>query len=276
MKEFLQDQVPPTSSGAKFDPDNTVEIMHEQTKWYRGTFNSQLRDIVLYLTHPSYISRGAAGYNEFPSYPLISLPEPTPVTIGLAEAMCQRRSAYKINGPVDLADISAILHHAIRVNRQLTSTAAPNVKVSFRPYPSPGGLYPTEMYVFLNDVDGTEPCLAHYDARAHALRVIKTHDGNLFKKVQIHSVEDDVVPPVVFVLTTVPQRVTVKYGARGYRMGLLEVGHASQNICLVTQALGLGSLVYGSYFDDELAGELEIDSVTEAVASVILVGKVAK
>jgi SagB-type dehydrogenase family enzyme len=78
------------------------------------------------------------------------------------------------------------------------------------------------------------------------------------------------------VFTTVPQRVTAKYGGRGYRMGLLEVGHASQNACLVASALGIGALVYGSYFDDELAAALNTDGVTETVASVILFGTPSK
>ena len=55
-------------------------------------------------------------------------------------------------------------------------------------------------------------------------------------------------------------------------MGLLEIGHASQNACLVAEAISVGSLVYGSYFDDELAEALNIDGVTETVASVILLG----
>jgi SagB-type dehydrogenase family enzyme len=74
-------------------------------------------------------------------------------------------------------------------------------------------------------------------------------------------------------MTSVPQRATAKYGSRGYRMALLEAGHASQNLCLAAQGLGLGSLVYGAYYDDELAALLDIDGVTETVVSVMLLGR---
>lgn len=273
MKEFLQDLLPPQPYATTFESDNAIEMLHEKTKWYRGTFNSQLRHIVRYLVQPNFIARGASGFNEFLSYPLLALPEPAPMTVDLAQILASRRSGYNLAGTLNMTEVSSLLHYAIRVNLELASKAAPNVKISFRPYPSPGGLYPTEVYVFLNNVEGVEPCIAHYDPRTHSLRVLQTHDGQAFARVEIQSGEKGVSSPMVMVMTTVPQRVTAKYGGRGYRMGLLEVGHASQNICLVAEGLGLGSLVYGSYFDDELAESLEIDSVTEAVASVILIGK---
>lgn len=276
MKQFLQELMPPKSFGGKFDTDNPVEIFHEVTKWHRATFNGQLRDIMRYLVHPAYITRGAHGYNEFPSYPIIKLPEPKPIDASFATVLANRRSSYNLQGAIELEQLSALLHHSIKVNRQLASSVAPKVQISFRPYPSPGGLYPTEFYLILDNVIGVKPCVVHYDARNHFLRIIRAYEGNLLQRITIHNGDSQSIPPVTIVLTTVPQRVTVKYGGRGYRMGLLEVGHASQNICLVAQAIGLGTLVYGSYFDDELAKELDIDSVTEVVASMILVGRNAE
>ena len=268
--------VPPKPYAATFALDNQIEILHEKTKWFRGTFKGQLRSIVRYLANPAYIARGASGYNEFLNLPAIDLPEPGPMTVQLADALAGRRSGYDLGGSMELADLSTLLHHAVRVNRRAVSSTAAHVEICFRPYPSPGGLYPTEVHLYLNKVTGVAPCIAHYDARAHQLRVLSYHDGYAFAAVEIQSGGKPSGAPVVMVLTTVPQRVTAKYGGRGYRMGLLEAGHASQNVCLAAEALGLGSLVYGSYYDDELAQALQIDGVTETVASVILLGQVPK
>lgn len=275
MKTTLQELLPPQAMAGQFDIDDPAEILHEQTKFHRATLMGQVKNIVRFLRHPAYIARGAAGYNAFPSCPAIALPEPVPGLGELALALEQRKSARAFEGALSLLEFSSLLHHALRVRRQAKSDIAPHVKLAFRSYPSPGGLYPTEFYFFINNVEGIEPCIAHYDARSHCLRVLKPQQGDAFGSAEVQSGEAGIKAPLVCVMTSVPQRATAKYGPRGYRMALLEAGHASQNLCLAAQGLGLGSLVYGAYYDDELAALLDIDGVTETVVSVMLLGREA-
>lgn len=275
MKNNLQELLPPQAMAGQFDIDDPMEILHEQTKFHRATLSGQIKNIVRYLRHPAYIARGAAGYNVFPSSPRIALPPPQLELGELAQAMASRRSTRALTAELSLVQLSSLLHHAVRVNRVGSSNAAPHIKLAFRAYPSPGGLYPTEFYLFLNEVESIPPCIAHYDARAHCLRILKPQQGDAFASAEVRSGETGIRAPLTMVLTSVPQRATAKYGGRGYRMALLEAGHASQNLCLAAQGLGLGSLVYGAYFDDELAALLDIDGVTETVASVILFGREA-
>jgi SagB-type dehydrogenase family enzyme len=273
MTTYLQNLVPPQAHGTNFETNDAIEVLHEQTKWFRRSFDGQLQHIMRYLKNPVYIARAASAYNDYAGFPELRLPEPQTMQADLAQTLATRRSQYAFGGTLTLPQLSALLHHAVRVNLEKSSTLAPHVKLSFRPYPSPGGLYPTEIYAFLNNIEGIPACIAHYDARAHALRILKEQDGQAFSSAEIKAGNNGVRAPLILVLTTLPQRATAKYGGRGYRMSLLEAGHASQNFCLVAEGLGLATLVYGSYFDDELADLLEIDSVTEAVASVILCGQ---
>ncbi|MET3135143.1 SagB-type dehydrogenase family enzyme [Oxalobacteraceae bacterium GrIS 1.11] len=273
MKDSLQELLVPQAMAGQFDIDDAAEILHEQTKFHRATLSGQVKNIVRYLRHPFYIARGAAGYNSFAACEKIALPEPTLALGELAEAMAGRRSARGFAGAISLAQLSSMLHHSLRVSHYRSSDNAPHVKLAFRGYPSPGGLYPTEFYFFINAVDGVPPCIAHYDAREHCLRILKAQDGSAFASAEVKSGPSGIDAPVVCVMTSVPQRVTAKYGSRGYRMALLEAGHASQNLCLAARGLGLGSLVYGAYYDDELAALLDIDGVTETVVSVMLLGK---
>jgi SagB-type dehydrogenase family enzyme len=275
MTKTLQELLPPQAMAGQFDIDDPAEILHEQTKFHRATLMGQVKNIVRFLRHPAYIARGAAGYNAYPSCPAIELPEPALELGALAQALALRKSARAFAGALSLQELSSLLHHALRVRRTAKSDIAPHVKLAFRSYPSPGGLYPTEFYLFLNEVEGVAPCIAHYDARNHLLRVLKAQQGDAFGSAEVKSGEAGVKAPLVCVMTSVPQRATAKYGARGYRMSLLEAGHASQNLCLAAQGLGLGSLVYGAYYDDELAALLDIDGVTETVASVMLLGREA-
>ncbi|MET3133252.1 SagB-type dehydrogenase family enzyme [Oxalobacteraceae bacterium GrIS 1.11] len=273
MNKFLQDLLPPRIFYVNFDIDNPVEIFHEQTKYYRATCSGQVRSIARYLHNPEFISVGASGHHAFPNYALLDLPPPSALTARLGRTLAERRSVTSPAGELTLAKVSTLLHHALGVSAQKSIDELPHATLYLRPYPSPGALYPTEIYLFLNKVQGVAPCIAHYDARAHALRILSHYDVGQRPRTGLRSDEKSARAPLAIVLTTVPQRVTAKYGARGYRMGLLEAGHASQNVCLVAQGMGLKALPYGSYFDNEIEAELHLDGVTEAVAAVLLVGR---
>ena len=64
-----------------------------------------------------------------------------------------------------------------------------------------------------------------------------------------------------------------KYGIRGYRLGLLDAGHVSQNINLVAGALGLAVCPSAGYIDSELNRALKIDGLATAAVMSVLVGK---
>jgi SagB-type dehydrogenase family enzyme len=275
LKNNLQELLPPQAMAGEFDIDNVTEILHEQTKFHRATLQSHVKNIIRYLRHPFFIARGAAGYNAYSACEKIELPEPILELGSLEEALAGRRSIQGFEGPISLVELSSLLHHALRVNQSRSSDIVPHVKLAFRAYPSPGGLYPTEFYFFINAVTGIAPCIAHYDARDHSLRVLKGQDGNAFAAAEVMSGPKGLYAPVVCVMTSVPQRVTAKYGSRGYRMAILEAGHASQNLCLTAGGLGLASLPYGAYYDDELAHLLGVDGVTETIFAVMLLGRPA-
>jgi SagB-type dehydrogenase family enzyme len=78
---------------------------------------------------------------------------------------------------------------------------------------------------------------------------------------------------LVVLITAVLERTKRKYGERGYRYVLLDVGHLAENIYLACTALGLAVMTTGAFFDDEVADLLAIDGCEEAVMYVAFVGK---
>ena len=58
---------------------------------------------------------------------------------------------------------------------------------------------------------------------------------------------------------SVLERSLWKYADRGYRYVLFEAGHVAQNVNLVVESLGLGSLNLGGFLDDRIAALLELD-----------------
>ena len=57
---------------------------------------------------------------------------------------------------------------------------------------------------------------------------------------------------VIFALTSVLTRNQLKYGERGLRYSLLEMGHIGQNILLNCAAFGISACPIGGFFDDKL------------------------
>jgi SagB-type dehydrogenase family enzyme len=79
----------------------------------------------------------------------------------------------------------------------------------------------------------------------------------------------------IVVITAVFERNTVKYGSRGYRHILTEVGHLAQNLYLVGTSLNLNVCAIGGYLDDNLNQMLDVDGVNETVVSVLGIGSKA-
>ena len=71
--------------------------------------------------------------------------------------------------------------------------------------------------------------------------------------------------PVQFVVTAEYSRITVKYGNRGVRYALIEIGHIGQNIFLQCQAVGLAAGIVGAFNDREVVRVLGIEMDHEPV-----------
>jgi SagB-type dehydrogenase family enzyme len=81
---------------------------------------------------------------------------------------------------------------------------------------------------------------------------------------------------LIIFITAIFERSVFKYGDRGYRFIFLEAGHVAQNINLVSNALGLGSVNIGGFFDREIDDFLDLDGVTHSTIYMIAIGKKAE
>ena len=116
----------------------------------------------------------------------------------------------------------------------------------FRAAPSAGALYPTELYVTLQNVNGMNDGLYHYCPLEHVLTPLRT--GQVFSALA----GDE--PIIRFYLTSILHRSAWKYGPRAYRYCLLDAGHMAENLLLATRMHGLHSkLDYD--FDDRAINE---------------------
>ncbi len=253
-----------------FDPDadtlEAIETAHEQTRFSRATMERPKRKIARFMQDPETIGSASLLRPPLDIDTVVELSAGDHCLSYLASALNTRRSASRDNlvGPVSRAQISSVLDLAVKANHELSSSVAPGVTYALRPYPSAGALYPCEVYILF---PGEPPY--RYDARHHQLI---DYGRRLYEFSRAETGTYDTSPPCAILVTAVLDRTMAKYGGRGYRFAVLEAGHLSQNILLASNALGLSSLTYGSFYDGEVEQALGVDGINEVVCTAVLLG----
>ncbi len=179
----------------------------------------------------------------------------------LGEVLERRRSLreYALR-PLPLATLGRLLHASYGVRARRPGLGAGGYD---RAAPSAGGLYPIEIYVATQSVEGLADGVHHYDARAHALEQVR--EGAFNEGLVDLTMGQDMVlaANLVFILTGIVARTMFKYGQRGYRYVLLDAGHVGENLYLTATALGLGPAGIGGFLDVELGARLSLPAGEE-------------
>jgi len=196
---------------------------------------------------------------------LSGLPPRTSGRVSVEEALARRRSVREYaDRPLTIEQIMQLLW---------ASQGITLPQYGFRTAPSAGGTYPLEVYVVAKPfgVETLEAGIYHYEARGH--RLVKVMVGDFSEQLKVAALNQEWVgsAPVNFVITSVPDRTTGKYGERGVRYVWQETGHAAQNIYLQAVALGLGNVVIGGFHDSEVQRILQLSDY-EKPAYVIAIG----
>jgi SagB-type dehydrogenase family enzyme len=198
----------------------------------------------------------------------IKLPNPEFDTkIPFWKIVVNRRSIRNFkNEPITQLQLSLLLYGMSGLTRIFP-------QFEFRTVPSAGGLYPIEIYPIINNVEGIDHGVYHYNIPNHSLELLKEGDTRaqvakacLDQKMAFRSA-------VNFVWTAVIERSKWKYLQRCYRYLYLDAGHIGQNFYLVAEALGLGACTIGAIFDDDLNELLGIDGISETAIYVGVTGK---
>jgi len=282
LDDFLKDDEPLVyqlsgdTPGHRVDLDALHELFHEQSKYHRATSLGLSQNIRAHIEQPDLVGvcvngrHGRGGQS-------VALPAPRALTGALEEALAKRASTRRgdLGGQICCGDLSTLLHHSVRANREGRPKPRPDLKQYFRPYPSAGGLYPCEVYLAVSAVEGIAAGIYRYDAIRHDLVLCRSTlcDGGAGAYASVETGQEATAPPCAIILTAVFERAVRKYGPRGYRLALIEAGHIMQNLSLVATSLSLGSLVSASFYEAELEALIGVDGVSEAVLAAVLIGR---
>ncbi len=233
------------------------------------------------IMNDGYVQKRAAQpYKRHEGAPLTYLDDYADVELrkSLSELARDRRSTKNYSGgKLSLAHLAAILSNSYGITRTEILHEA-KVPWKFRPIPSPGGLFATEIYILLINSD-IAPGLYHYRPDINALEQLRTGDFSQFAAGSCGI--DPYIDSAkkiggVLIFTSLIERLAMKYGERTYKFMMIETGLLAQQVTLAIESLGLGSCMLGGYFDDEVHEFLKVDGVLESVQNVMVLGHKAE
>ena len=180
----------------------------------------------------------------------IALPAPAlRGKISVEQALAGRRSVREYREePLSLEEVSQLLWAAQGVNGPRGRRTAP----------SAGALYPLEVYLLAGLVEGLPAGVYRYDPEGHTLAPVLQGD----RRAELGRAALDQMwlgsAPAVVVITAVFARTTSKYGRRGIQYVHMDVGCAAQNVYLQVEALGLGTVFVGAFYEARVRRALGI------------------
>lgn len=200
----------------------------------------------------------------------VALPDADPALLGMSvgQAVAARHSGrVYAPEPLGLLPFATLLGTAIGVR------APPGAAGGIRRHvTNSGNLGSVEIYPVALAVQGVPPGLYHYDSVAHDLALLHRGAFRTWLRDLVLFQAEFAEAAAALVLTSAFGRLKAKYGPRGYKLGLFDVGHVSQNIYLIATALGLEVCATAGFIDERLDTVLGLDGLDSAASLVLLLG----
>jgi len=255
-----------------------LDLAAEPALWELYHANSKLspetarREAETFAVSPYELFVASRGFKQYRNAAAVELPTRQPPERTLDAVLMSRRSSRTLSGTVWLADLGTVLRQALGPSA-IVADAEREVDQVLRTWPSAGGLYPLDAYLIAAGVDGLEPGAYHVNAIRQTLeRLPAAADARELLASAFFWQDFAVAAAAALVFVAAFDRTTAKYGERGYRLVLLDAGHAAQNVLLSAEQLGLGAVPIAGFNDDALEELLALDGAGESVVHTILLG----
>lgn len=194
----------------------------------------------------------------------IPLPEPAPLAAELVDVLATRRSTEGFGpGELPMDVLAGLLVHSYGTTDR---GGRPR-----RPTPSGGALYPIDLFVVAERVEGLTKGMYHYDPYRNGLTPARRIDFDAWCQATFHP-ELARGCAAMIVLGATFWRSRFKYGQRGLRFCLMDAGHLMQSLLLLGTGYSLAVRPIGGFLDDEVASGMDFDGVNEAPLYLMLIG----
>ena len=183
----------------------------------------------------------------------IKLPSPQlEGKMSVEEALARRRSRREFKDySLTMGQVSQLLWSSQGITEE---------NRDFRTAPSAGATYPLDIYLVVgkDKVENLKAGVYHYNPHHHSLTIILGEDwkrGLARACLRQRFIED---APVSLVITAEFSRITNRYGKRGIYYAYMEAGHVGQNVYLQAESLGLGTVVIGAFYEEDVSQALNL------------------
>jgi SagB-type dehydrogenase family enzyme len=245
---------------------------------YRRADRETEASIQGYFLDPGVVMLARNGEEDSAGRRTVPLPPGVRLSRELGEVVATRRSVRGYTGDAVPFDQVATL---VRAAGAVTGVGHVDLveggsrDIHFRTAPSPGGLYPIELWLLAPGVDGLARGVWRYDARRDLL-VEEGDEGRLDRALAAFAVPEEIISlsraALVLLLIGRPWKVLRKYGDRGVRYLFIEAGATAENVHLACGSLGLGSVDCASVHDDDLHAALDLDGELRLLVHTVVIG----
>lgn len=192
---------------------------------------------------------------------------------GVYDTLTTRKTTrtYDAAATLDVERLSTVLYYVVGCHG--TAPLHGEALVLKKTSPSAGSLHPIEVYPLLARVEGYDPGIYHYRTRDHALELLEPLDAE-----QARALASDFMcgqsylatAHAIFVVTARFERSFWKYRRheRAYATLLLDAGHLSQSLYLVSAELGLGAFVTAAINGADIDERLRLEPAAEGAIAV--------
>ncbi|MEA2998634.1 MAG: hypothetical protein QOK17_467 [Sphingomonadales bacterium] len=251
-------------------PERLCELFHENSKLTSHTAVTFMPGAVKPSTFERYLM--TRGFRQFPTGRRIALTDARQSAARFKTVLRRRRTRRELGGALELADVGSLLIQALGCTA-VVEEGEDGLIHALRAWPSAGGLYPLDVYVLASAVADLEPGAYHFNPITSELEGLGSRPvGDIVGEAFFgQAFARDAALHVVLAATF--ERTLCKYGERGYRLLLLDAGHAAQNLLLAAEMLELNAAAMGGFCDDSLNRDLGLDGISEAVVHTLLFGR---
>ncbi|WNG31017.1 SagB/ThcOx family dehydrogenase [Cystobacter fuscus] len=248
-------------------------VFHENSK-FTPQARHELGRRISQLQDERLLRRVSSSYKSHPGCPQVELPRAAlHLERELQEIIVGRRSTREFDPArsVTLQELANLLQLSYGITGSLELDEG--VTQYLRAIPSAGALYPLELYLVVQRVEGLAPGLYHYRVARHALEVLEVADQA--ERMPRMEREWGMGSPSAFhvVISGVFERTMFKYHERGYRFVLIEAGMLGQNLTLLAECQDIRSCMAGGWGDDELNQLFGLDGGAESSLLTLCFGR---
>jgi SagB-type dehydrogenase family enzyme len=209
-------------------------------------------------------------------FPLVAGPL-TSKPSALGRIICGRRSVRSFSGEsIPLEFLSRILLDCAGGVKAFASTNTDHVRFLWRTIPQAGGICSVRVFVVLHKmVSFLSRGIYEFSALTNGFHLVTcTYSHDTFVHIMGTDESSELATAAATIILVADVGVKAfKYGERGHRYALIEIGCALQNALISMGDIGLVGFPYGGFDDAALAAMLKLDYPKEAAFVTLIIGR---